>query len=667
MAIYKPPAGANIVDRASGATVANADGNTYYDLSAESGLGGNQYGPSIGDVVDTGGKTLAELNATSGGVATPTVDFFGNTIGDQAGTVAKAQATADASGATQYNTGSGFTTIAPISNPISSPTGGSTTSPTFPVPQAGNATTSYTQSLTSQIDQTKAAVQAEADKRAAEYQTKIDEITQQQKDLQTLQDAGMAAEGAAVAQETADKKAALELEKQRFDENYNANQALIGELDGLLTAGNEAIQQMKDTTGLASILNPRIAKTMSDVTARAGVIQAVLSARNSQMTYAQQQLGTTFDALSSITTDQVNYYNTLIDFYQVQKNENTNSILNLTKDQKDYLDVKLNMLNNDLTRLQATKDVITKAMLDPDTASQYAMAGVTMNDSVEQIGRKLAQYGYSQELKNTSNAMATAGYTSVPQAGVTPTVITDSLGNTKSWYKIPDGKNNTTTIVEAGGRKYSVTVDAQGQLISKVDIGAATTGANSQTTLNPGDIRIDAAGKTIASNPTTSVQSAQATTGNPGTRTPTTQELIDAYKANGGQSLTPEQIAKLYGTTAPTGTSTEKSLTTVGFPPNTTQTDINEIETALKSGYYSGQKIGNPIGSDGYIDPASYVQLMNYWTSSSVGGTKQAFLTKFPVKTYINPANTWVWGQLGIPNPYVKSTTTSSTTTKISA
>lgn len=327
-----------------------------------------------------------------------------------------------------------------ISNPITPPATGSssTPAPTLPQPQAGNVADTYTQSLTQQIEKQKVQIQQEADKRAAEYQTKIDKLQKEIDDYQTLQDEGLADMNDAVAQETSAKKAALELEKQRFDENYNANQALIGELDGLLTTGNQVIEQMKNTTGLASIMNPRIAKTMSDVEARAGVIQAVLSARNGQMTYAQQQLGTTYDALSSMATDQINYYKTLISFYDAQEQEGRDDVMTLTKDQKGFLDAKLNLLTNDLERLQQTADIVSQAMLDPDTAGAYAAAGVSLNDSPQQIGQKLAKYAYSQELADTSNKMVTAGYTSTPIAGVQPIIITDSANQQKAWYKKVD-------------------------------------------------------------------------------------------------------------------------------------------------------------------------------------------------------------------------------------
>jgi len=324
-----------------------------------------------------------------------------------------------------------------ITNPInaSSVSSGNTGAPTLPTPQAGNTMATNTASLTIQIEQQKVAVQAEADKRAQDYKTQIDDLKKEQADFQTQMDAGLGSLNDIRKEQLERKEEVLTSGKQRFDENYNENQKLIGEMSALLTTGNQLVEEMRGTTGLASIMNPRIAKTMSDVQARAGVLQAVLASRNNQMSLAQQWIGTAHTALSSIYNDQIKYYETVIGFYGDQKTDASNAILNLTQDQKGFLDAKLKLLDNDLIRLQNTKDKLSEAMMDPATASQYAMAGVTMNDSVEQIGQKLARYAYSQELSNKSNAMQKDGYSLTAIPGVQPFVVTDSQGNQKAWYK----------------------------------------------------------------------------------------------------------------------------------------------------------------------------------------------------------------------------------------
>lgn len=366
-------------------------------------------------------------------------------------------------------------TTTAMTNPVTAPTtGGTTTMPSFSAGEAGSTMSNYTGSLTSQLATAQANLQAEADKRANDYQTQITELNNRLSEYQTLQNEGLQGANQATIKETEEKRAALELEKQRFDENYNANQTLIGEMNGLLTEGNQVIKQMQETTGLASIMQPRIAKTMSDIAARAGVIEAVLSARNGQMNQAQSQLGTTFDAISSIYTDQINYYKTVMDFYQNQKSETNTKLLSLTKDQKDYLDVKLNLLNQQLAQLQESKKIITQAMLDPKTAEYYGNAGVSMNDTPEQISQKLATYAYSKELSTASNNMAEKGYTQVPIAGATPVKTTDSAGKTTNWYST----TKKTTGEETNGVNYytekNIPSNLRQEIISNIQNGATS-------------------------------------------------------------------------------------------------------------------------------------------------------------------------------------------------
>lgn len=342
------------------------------------------------------------------------------------------------------------------------------------LPQANGtqAVANYTQSLTGQLETLKKALTEEAAKRAADYDKKIKELEVREKELQALQDEGMADYGDAVVRETAEKRAAFDLEKQRFDLNYNANQALIGELSDLLTQGNTLIQQMQETTGLASIMQPRISKTMTDVAARAGVIEAVMNARNGQMANAQNQLQTSLSAISSIYQDEIDYYKSVVNYYGSLKGEVKDSIGDLTKDQKEYLDVKLNLLSNDLAQVQQTTKMVSEAMLDPDTAQAYAMAGVTLKDSVETINQKLATHAYSQEIVNINNKMTTSGYGRTPIAGVQPVQIADSQGKLTNWYKAEAREDGSFTL-----GTNQVRFDAQGKVVA--------SGPKSTETSNP--------------------------------------------------------------------------------------------------------------------------------------------------------------------------------------
>ena len=194
-----------------------------------------------------------------------------------------------------------------------------------------------------------------------------------------------------------------ERERLKVEENYFASQALTNELDTLLTEGNQIIQQQKEVTGLANIREPRINKTISDITARTGVIQAVLSARSGQIAQAYNLIDRSVQATTADRQDQLNYYNTLLQFYTGEKDSEGNNLVNLTNEQKQYIQANISLLQNDLAMSMESVENIKSAMANPATAKIYADAGISLNDSIAEINSKLSQYTYQQEIIGINN------------------------------------------------------------------------------------------------------------------------------------------------------------------------------------------------------------------------------------------------------------------------
>ncbi len=216
-----------------------------------------------------------------------------------------------------------------------------------------------------------------------------------------------------------------ERERLHITENFEANQKLVNELDTLLTQGNELIAQQKDVTGLAAIRNPRVQKTMEDVAARTGVIEAVINARNGQIGIAEGLIDRTVDAITKDRSDRIDYYETIL-------NLNNRDIVSLDKDAKNVAEEQLNLLKTDLKRAEATQDFVKQLMIDPATAQLMGEAGVTLNDSIESINAKMANAQYAREVVNLSNEMVAEGAekivdtTGIPQSEVR--VMTDTRG-----------------------------------------------------------------------------------------------------------------------------------------------------------------------------------------------------------------------------------------------
>lgn len=225
-----------------------------------------------------------------------------------------------------------------------------------------------------------------------------------------------------------------ERERLFINENFEANQKLVNELDQLLTEGNELIKQQKEVTGLSAIRNPRIQKAMSDVAARTGVIEAVINARNGQIGVAENMIDRTVKAINDDRADQISYYEVLL-------NLNNRDIVSLDEDAKDIATEQLNLLKGDLERAQATQDYVKQLMLDPATAALMGDAGVTLNDSVETINVKLNQAIYAREVADLSNEMVMSGAQIVTDPGSVKKdelrTLIDSKG-VKHYYRVKE-------------------------------------------------------------------------------------------------------------------------------------------------------------------------------------------------------------------------------------
>jgi hypothetical protein len=370
-------------------------------------------------------------------------------------------------------------TPAPTPNPAPAPNPASagTPAPTLPTPTAPAVNASSMGTIQGQLDTQRQSLQDAYNKQIADIQAqkdaaqaKIDEFTKNQQgtldNMQTL---------------STPFRATLEQQKQQelyVTQNFQENQKLTDELDQLLTEGNNLIKQQQGLPVPNSILTANVNKTIADVNARAGVIQAVMAARNSQISQAYTMIDRAVAATTADRTDQLNYYKTLYDFYQNQKDDQGKQLIQLTSDQKDYVTKQIGLLENDLTQTQKNADFIKQAMIDPDKAQAYAAAGVTLNDTPEQIAKKLSDYGYAKEIATASNDMAQKGYSALlpgqtAPAGAEIISTTDSRGNTKQYYKtstsglsladlIGTPAGDTTTATNAGTGKSGDILSATG-------------------------------------------------------------------------------------------------------------------------------------------------------------------------------------------------------------
>lgn len=347
-----------------------------------------------------------------------------------------------------------------IPNPAPAPSG--VIAPPIPQPQAPAIQTSYVNSLAQDVTRTRDAVEstyknqiADTDKRIGESRQKIDALTEKE---DILLDTSIDP----LTQPFRETLENAERERLHINENFEANQSLVRELESLLTEGNEMISGERSRFASRSSIEQGVARTMEDVTGRTGVIQAVMAARSGQIAEAERMIDRSVEAINADRKDRLSYYQTVLSFYEGKKDEEGKRLLKLDDEKKAYVTAQIGLLENDMKQAQETAAAIKQAMLDPDLAQVYGQAGVTLNDTPEQIGQKLATYGYQKEVRDISNSMASDGYAFLAPgakapAGAHVVTITDSKGSERRYYGQP--KVGTGT----GGAGAPIVNGADGQ------------------------------------------------------------------------------------------------------------------------------------------------------------------------------------------------------------
>ena len=273
---------------------------------------------------------------------------------------------------------------------IEPPQSGVTETPNLPIPQTDIIQNEQSVAIGAQVQSDRTALDTRLKNDIETVQSKIDKSNQNINELTSLQAEGIDNVGE-ILQPFRNDLENSERDRLFINQNFQENQSLVDELDGLLTQGNELIKQQKEITGLAAIRNPRIDKTISDVNARAGVIQAVISARNGQINVASTLIDRSLSAMNADKQDQLAYYNTLINFYEGQKDDEGNKLVTLEKDKKDFLNAQISLLDRDLAQSEQNAQNIKDLMTDPDTALFMSKAGITLNDTPEQVNAKMAR------------------------------------------------------------------------------------------------------------------------------------------------------------------------------------------------------------------------------------------------------------------------------------
>ena len=378
--------------------------------------------------------------------------------------------------------------------------GGESNVPTETTDQVGKLETQVG-SLQTQLETLKVDQVTEYDKRKVEAETRMTESREEIKRLQDLQKETID-EADPTKQEFYDQETrilknqldAAELASSKLEEDFNKARALTDELNELNKQANSDIQAVKNQTGLSALLNPRINKTIDDYTGRTAVIQAAMAGVDNNISLSYQYIDKAQEDLTTRKNEEINYYNSVISFYEkLEVGEEKRETLAIA-DKKDAAQNIIDMRNTEINNLEDTTNYIKELMLeDPIRTSG---AGINLaTDNLDTITKKLADYDYGQEVISTRNKMEDEGYTYLSNMnGITSedevTRMIDSKG-VERVYKNPVGDVGEEQFTLSSGQTR---FDAKGNVIAR---GASKVSDN-KTSIKSFKFSSDDIGRLIA-------------------------------------------------------------------------------------------------------------------------------------------------------------------------
>jgi hypothetical protein len=330
----------------------------------------------------------------------------------------------------------------PIQSPVPMSSLSSAQTPQLPEPQAPAIQQQHVASVAEETKNARAALEADYDKRKTEADAKLEALKAEEQ--------GYLDKAEELSQPFRESLENAERERLHINENFEANQRLVSELESLTAEANSRLTGELNRFAPKDTIAAGYNRTLSDIIARRDLIQSIMSARNGQINKAYTLIDRSVAAISADRQDNLNYYDALL-------NLNKSGQLKLDEESKSIAEEKTALLKGDLDRLTETADTIKQAMLDPDTAQAYADAGVSLLDSPAEINEKLAQYGYAKEVRDLANEMAASGYGTVVPGVAVPygsqvVTVKDSKGVERQYYSKPpatgSGTGNSNTIID---------------------------------------------------------------------------------------------------------------------------------------------------------------------------------------------------------------------------
>ncbi len=228
-----------------------------------------------------------------------------------------------------------------------------------------------------------------------------------------------------------------ERERMGINEEIASQRTLLNELDSLLTESNSLVRQISQqrVPGLAGLQqSERMMRTKETVEGRVAVIQAVMSARNNYIGQAYESIDRIKNDIQDDRKARIEYLNKVYDYYQETKDDAGNKIFNLSKQEEAMINKQIGLLEADYERAEKTAQRIKDLMLE--NPQMVAESGISLNDTEEEISKKLSDWQYVTEMRELKNDMESKGIKEVSMPNANTFEYTDSRGKVR-YFQVP--------------------------------------------------------------------------------------------------------------------------------------------------------------------------------------------------------------------------------------
>lgn len=256
--------------------------------------------------------------------------------------------------------------------------------PTMPEPTALPVQEQASTGIQKTVDEAQIKLDTELKKQRDDALERQDKLNQQLLELQKNSDP---TQRETYEQEQKIVKNQLDLAErssQTLSEDFDKRRVLVSELDQLMTESNQLINQARNAPMALPVLEKSVTEQIANVQARAGVVQAVMAGLDGNISLAQGFIDKAQSSVRAVWQEQLDYNNAYLSLVaggELAKNDIHDK----------YAAEKVAQAKSNLAKVEETADYVKKLMINPTTAQLMADAGVSLNDSVEEIGKKLAE------------------------------------------------------------------------------------------------------------------------------------------------------------------------------------------------------------------------------------------------------------------------------------